>query len=146
MGRICPGFAARVVDEDDNEVPSGRGAVRLREGLFRYAGKTVEAWRNLWFRSDDRVVRDVDGRFRFVDRLNYVIRRRGENISSFEVEQVLLSHPEIASAAAYTVVSDLAEDDGGLSPQARELRWRGRHPALLRTAAALFRGAALHRS
>jgi crotonobetaine/carnitine-CoA ligase len=120
MGRICPGFAARVVDKDDNEVPvgtSGELVLRAEEpfafatGYFGMPEKTVEAWRNLWFHTGDRVVRDVDGRFRFVDRLKDVIRRRGENISSFEVEQVLLSHPEIESAAAYPVVSDLAEDE-----------------------------------
>jgi len=57
------------------------------------------------------VIRDPDGHFRFVDRLKDAIRRRGENISSFEVEQVLLSHPEVATAAAYPVRSELAEDE-----------------------------------
>src|SRR5260370_12036651 len=47
----------------------------------------------------------------FVDRLKDALRRRGENISSFEVEQVLLSHPDIATAAAYPVRSELAEDE-----------------------------------
>ena len=60
--------------------------------------KTVEAWRNLWFHTGDRVVRDADGAFRFVDRIKDAIRRRGENISSYEVEQVLLSHPAVAAA------------------------------------------------
>jgi crotonobetaine/carnitine-CoA ligase len=52
-----------------------------------------------------------DGQFRFVDRLKDSIRRRGENISSYEVEQVLLSHPAIAATAVYPVPSDLAEDE-----------------------------------
>ncbi|MCY1542586.1 Crotonobetaine/carnitine--CoA ligase [compost metagenome] len=73
--------------------------------------KTVEAWRNLWFHTGDRVVRDADGAFRFVDRIKDAIRRRGENISSFEVEQVLLSHPGVASCAVYPVRSELAEDE-----------------------------------
>ena len=73
--------------------------------------KTVEAWRNLWFHTGDRVVRQSDGYFRFVDRLKDAIRRRGENISSFEVEQVLLSHPAVANAAAFPVRSSLAEDE-----------------------------------
>ena len=73
--------------------------------------KTVEAWRNLWFHTGDRVVRDADGAFRFVDRIKDAIRRRGENISSFEVEQVLLSHPGVASCAVYPVQSELAEDE-----------------------------------
>jgi crotonobetaine/carnitine-CoA ligase len=57
------------------------------------------------------VLREADGQFRFLDRLKDAIRRRGENISSFEVEQVLISHPEIAAAAVFPVRSDLAEDE-----------------------------------
>ncbi|MBM3647069.1 MAG: ATP-dependent acyl-CoA ligase [Alphaproteobacteria bacterium] len=120
MGRIFEGFAARVVDAEDNEVPDGTpGELMLRAeapfafatGYFAQPEKTVEAWRNLWFHTGDRVVREPDGYFKFVDRLKDAIRRRGENISSFEVEQVLLSHPEIATAAAYPVRSELAEDE-----------------------------------
>jgi crotonobetaine/carnitine-CoA ligase len=80
-------------------------------GYFGTPEKTVEAWRNLWFHTGDRVVREPDGYYKFVDRLKDAIRRRGENVSSFEVEQVLLSHPEIATAAAYPVRSELAEDE-----------------------------------
>ena len=120
MGRIFEGFAARVVDEEDNEVPDGTpGELLLRAeapfafatGYFGTPEKTVEAWRNLWFHTGDRVIREPDGYFKFVDRLKDAIRRRGENISSFEVEQVLLSHPDIATAAAYPVRSELAEDE-----------------------------------
>jgi crotonobetaine/carnitine-CoA ligase len=56
-------------------------------------------------------VREADGYYRFVDRLNDAIRRRGENISSYEVEQVLLSHPSIETAAVFAVKSALAEDE-----------------------------------
>jgi crotonobetaine/carnitine-CoA ligase len=120
MGRIFEGYQARVVDGEDNEVPDGTpGELVLRPeapfafalGYFGQPEKTVEAWRNLWFHTGDRVVREPDGYFKFVDRLKDAIRRRGENISSFEVEQVLLSHPEIATAAAYPVRSELAEDE-----------------------------------
>ena len=120
MGRIFEGFAARVVDDDDNEVPDGTpGELILRAeapfafgtGYFGTPEKTVEAWRNLWFHTGDRVIREADGYYRFVDRLKDAIRRRGENVSSFEVEQVLLSHPEIATAAAFPVRSELAEDE-----------------------------------
>ena len=120
MGRLFEGFAARVVDDEDNEVLDGTpGELILRAeapfafatGYFGTPEKTVEAWRNLWFHTGDRVIREPDGYFRFVDRLKDAIRRRGENISSFEVEQVLLSHPEIATAAAYPVRSELAEDE-----------------------------------
>ncbi|MBC7705117.1 MAG: AMP-binding protein, partial [Rhodoferax sp.] len=111
---------ARVADEDDVEVAAGvAGELLLRadapfafaSGYFNMPEKTVEAWRNLWFHTGDRVVRDADGALRFVDRIKDAIRRRGENISSFEVEQVLLSHPGIAECAVYPVRSELAEDD-----------------------------------
>ncbi|HEX3350444.1 MAG TPA: ATP-dependent acyl-CoA ligase [Acetobacteraceae bacterium] len=120
MGPVVPGFDARVVDDDDNEVPAGvAGELILRAdepfafatGYWAMPEKTVEAWRNLWFHTGDRVIRDSDGTFRFVDRMKDAIRRRGENISSYEVEQVLLSHPDIATAAAYPARSELAEDE-----------------------------------
>jgi crotonobetaine/carnitine-CoA ligase len=57
------------------------------------------------------VVREADGYFRFLDRIKDAIRRRGENVSAFEVEQVLLSHPAIANAAVYAVPSEFAEDE-----------------------------------
>ena len=73
--------------------------------------KTEEAWRGGWFHTGDRVVREADGAFRFIDRMKDAIRRRGENISSYEVEQVLLSHPAVATVAVYPVQSELAEDE-----------------------------------
>jgi crotonobetaine/carnitine-CoA ligase len=120
MGRLRPGFSARVVDAEDNPVADGEaGELLLRAddpfafnaGYFAMPDKTVEAWRNLWLHTGDRVVREADGRFRFLDRLKDAIRRRGENISSYEVEQVLLAHPAIAQAAAFPVKSELAEDE-----------------------------------
>lgn len=120
MGRTRPGFQAKVVDEFDNEVADGvPGELVLRAsepfafatGYFGMPDKTVEAWRNLWFHSGDRVIRYSCGSFRFLDRMKDAIRRRGENISSFEVEQVVTSHPAIANAAVFPVNSDLAEDE-----------------------------------
>ena len=120
MGWLRSGFEARVADEGDIEVPVGTaGELLLRadepyafaSGYFNMPGKTVEAWRNLWFHTGDRVVRDADGAFRFIDRIKDAIRRRGENISSFEVEQVLLSHPGVAECAVYPARSELAEDE-----------------------------------
>ena len=55
--------------------------------------KTVEAWRNLWFHTGDALRRDDDGWYYFVDRYKDAMRRRGENISSYEVEQALLAPP-----------------------------------------------------
>jgi carnitine-CoA ligase len=120
MGRLLPGFAARVVDAHDNELPDGEaGELILRAdepfafatGYFGMPERTVEAWRNLWFHSGDRVVRERDGYYRFIDRMKDAIRRRGENISSYEVEQVLVSHPDVENAAVFPVRSELAEDE-----------------------------------
>jgi crotonobetaine/carnitine-CoA ligase len=120
MGRLFDGFHARVVDEDDNEVPDDTpGELLLRadepfamaSGYFGMADKTVEAWRNLWLHTGDRVVRDNKGYYRFIDRTKDSIRRRGENISSFDVEKVLMSHPSVEIAAVFPVPSDLAEDE-----------------------------------
>lgn len=120
MGPVFEGFQARVVDDQDSDVPddmAGELVVRADDpfafatGYFRAPDKTAEAWRNLWFHTGDRVVRQSDGYFRFIDRLKDAIRRRGENISSFEVEQVLLSHSAVANAAAFPVRSSLAEDE-----------------------------------
>jgi crotonobetaine/carnitine-CoA ligase len=120
MGRVRPGYEARVVDEHDQEVPDGTAGelvVRSDEpfsfasGYFGLPDKTVEAWRNLWFHSGDRVVRDPDGTYRFLDRIKDSIRRRGENISSYEVEQALLAHPDVTAAAAVAVPSDLGDDE-----------------------------------
>ncbi|HSW03590.1 AMP-binding protein [Aquabacterium sp.] len=120
MGWLQPGFEARVVDEQDIELPPGEaGELLLRadepfafaSGYFGMPEQTVEAWRNLWFHTGDRVVREADGAFRFIDRIKDAIRRRGENISSYEVEQVLQSHPAVAAVAVYPVRSALAEDE-----------------------------------
>jgi carnitine-CoA ligase len=120
MGRVLPRFAARVVDDDDMPVADGTPGelvVRSREPFAFSAGylnqpeATVTAWRNLWFHTGDRVVRDAEGWFAFVDRRKDSIRRRGENISSWEVEQVLLAHPDVATAAAVPVLSELGEDE-----------------------------------
>ncbi|KKC27680.1 crotonobetainyl-CoA:carnitine CoA-transferase [Sphingomonas sp. SRS2] len=120
MGRIRPGFSARVVDTDDNELPPGvAGELVLRSdlpfatstGYYGLPAATVASWRNLWFHTGDRVVCDADGRFSFVDRIKDVIRRRGENISAFEVEQVLLAHPDVANAAVYPVSSEFGDEE-----------------------------------
>jgi crotonobetaine/carnitine-CoA ligase len=120
MGLPFAGVSAAVVDEHDQPLEAGvPGELVLRPGEpFSFAAgyhgqpeATVRAWRNLWFHTGDRVVRGEDGMYRFVDRLKDAIRRRGENISSFEVEQALLAHPDVEQVAAFPVRSELAEDE-----------------------------------
>jgi len=120
MGYLADGIEARIVDENDSELPDGEAGelvLRAREpfafasGYFGMPEKTVEAWRNLWFHSGDRVVRDSDGHYRFIDRMKDSIRRRGENVSSWEVEQAIQAHPAVAACAVYPLPSELGEDE-----------------------------------
>lgn len=120
MGRVVEGFEARIVDEQDRELPSGTpGELTLRHtepfsfasGYFGDPEATASAWRNLWFHTGDRAMRDERGVYHFVDRAKDAIRRRGENISSWEVEQALLTHPEVENAAVVGVPADLGEEE-----------------------------------
>ncbi len=112
-------FECRIADpETDETVPAGAtGELLVRPkvpGIFMagYHGKpeaTVQAWRNLWFHTGDALRCDGEGYYYFVDRLKDCIRRRGENISSYEVEQVLIDHPAVAEAAVIGVASRFDE-------------------------------------
>lgn len=115
-----PDWECSVVDENDVPLPDGEvGELILRPkrpyitqlGYWRNAEATVEAWRNLWFHTGDRMVRDPDGWFKFIDRKKDALRRFGENISSFEVESVIQSHPDVAEAAVFAVPAELEEDE-----------------------------------
>ncbi|MGW3288146.1 AMP-binding protein [Streptomyces sp. NPDC001002] len=116
MGTVRDGFSARVVDELLAPVPDGVAGELVvrsaREFAFctGYLGEP-EPGPTAWRRTGDRVVREPDGWFRFVDRIKDVIRRRGENISSQEVESAVRAHPAVADAAAFPVPSELAEDE-----------------------------------
>ncbi len=119
-GRPRPGVEARIVDEHDCEVAPGMiGELILRNdapwtmnhGYHNNPEATARAWRNGWFHTGDAFRRDADGNFFFVDRLKDAIRRRGENISSFEVEAELMAHPAVREAAAVAVPSEHGEDD-----------------------------------
>ncbi|WP_347111036.1 ATP-dependent acyl-CoA ligase [Paenarthrobacter sp. S56] len=120
MGKVRPGFSIRVVDADGVPVPDGTpGELLVRSdqphavatGYHAMPEATAKAWQDLWFHSGDRVVVEDDGWVRFVDRIKDVIRRRGENISSMEVEHVLRQHPAVQEAAVYAVDSELGEDE-----------------------------------
>ncbi|MFF2840795.1 ATP-dependent acyl-CoA ligase [Paenarthrobacter sp. NPDC057981] len=120
MGKVRPGFSIRVVDADGVPVPDGvPGELLIRSdqpyavatGYHAMPEATSASWQDLWFHSGDRVTVDDDGWVRFVDRIKDVIRRRGENISSMEVEHVLKQHPAVLDAAVYAVDSELGEDE-----------------------------------
>ena len=80
-------------------------------GYYNKAEATVKAFRNLWFHTGDAGYFDEEGYMYFVDRIKDAIRRRGENISSFEVEAVIGSHPAVLEVAVIAVPSELGEDE-----------------------------------
>ncbi|MDT0202727.1 AMP-binding protein [Nocardioides sp. AE5] len=119
-GVLRPGFDARIVDEFDREVPHGEiGELVLRSdepwtlmaGYWNKPEATAAAWRNQWLHTGDAFRRDAEGNYYFVDRMKDAIRRRGENISSAEVEADVNSHPAVLESAAVAVPSDQSEDE-----------------------------------
>ncbi|MFW6773908.1 AMP-binding protein [Nocardioides sp. CPCC 205120] len=142
-------FDIRLVDpETDREVAVGEvGELVVRpvqpwtcsNGYYNMPEKTLEAWRNLWFHTGDALRKDEDGWFYFIDRYKDALRRRGENISSYEVEQAVLGHPAVVECAVIGVPADQeAGEDEVLAvvvasepvEAAEVLEWcRGRIPA-----------------
>lgn len=119
-GKPRPGVEVRLVDEHDCEVPRGQvGEMLVRtdrpwamnSGYHRDPVATARAWRNGWFHTGDAFRVDAEGHFFFVDRMKDAIRRRGENISSFEVEADVMAHPAVREAAAVGIASELGEED-----------------------------------
>ena len=126
---VVPGCAGQVMDDyfemrivdpetDEPQPVDGVGEIVIRPkepgcfmaGYFRMPEKTVEVWRNLWFHTGDAGRIDAAGNLHYIDRIKDCIRRRGENISAFEVEQVLNSHPAVAESA---VIGVKVEGAGG---------------------------------
>src|SRR3546814_6577993 len=83
----------------------------MNAGYLHNAEATAVAWRHGWFHTGDALVRTPEGDYIFADRIKDVIRRRGENISSFEVEVDVLVNADIAECAAVAVASDIGEDE-----------------------------------
>ncbi|WUI04075.1 AMP-binding protein [Spirillospora sp. NBC_00431] len=119
-GRVRPGVEVRIVDEHDREVaPGGTGEMIVRaavpwamnHGYHAMPEATARAWRNGWFHTGDAFRRGADGEYYFVDRVKDAIRRRGENISSFELEEAAGRHPAVREVAAVAVPSEHGEDD-----------------------------------
>lgn len=141
LGRSVPGaagwtheehFEVCIADPDTDEpLPAGQmGEILVRPkvpfgfmaGYFNAPAKTVEAWRNLWFHTGDAGTMQADGLITFVDRIKDCIRRRGENISATEVEEVVAGLPGIKEVAAYAVPSDVpgGEDEVMLALVAKD--------------------------
>lgn len=114
------GVHVRIVDEDDFDVAGGTpGEILLRIeqpwgtplGYYKMPEATLAAHLNGWFHTGDRGYLDQDGYLHFTDRKKDAIRRRGENISAYEVEAIILAHPAVSQVAVYPVRSEFTEDE-----------------------------------
>ena len=119
-GRRNDDFEVRIVDADDVELPPGEvGEIACRplrqdvmfSGYWHRPEATLSLLRNLWLHTGDLGKFDADGNFYFVDRKKDYLRRRGENISSYELEATFLRHPDVLEAAVHAVPSEVSEDD-----------------------------------
>jgi carnitine-CoA ligase len=119
-GKRIPDFDVRIVDDMDRELPAnvpGEIIVRplrpdiLFQGYWRRPEETLRLMRNLWFHTGDIGKFDEEGFFYFIDRKKDYLRRRGENISSFEMESAFAQHPDMAEVAVHAVPAVNGEDD-----------------------------------
>jgi len=120
VGRPYSGYQARLVDENDVEVPTGTpGELIIRTeqpwvispSYFGDVEATATAWRNGWFHTGDVMRRNEHGSLFFVSRVKDALRRRGEMISAFEVERVVLDYPGVQEAACVAYPSDAGAED-----------------------------------
>ena len=109
-----------IVDDEGNPLPQGEtGQILIRPTvpnsvMQRYINKpdeTIAAWGNLWYHSGDLGYLDADGYVYFVGREAHWIRRRGENVSAFEVEKAMTAHPAVQDCGVVGVPSELGEED-----------------------------------
>jgi len=119
-GQAITGWDVRIVDDDDNDCPpdiTGEFIARSNKmfvgttGYYKKPEATLELFRNGWIHTGDMGRRDADGYFYFADRKKQAIRRRGENISSFEVEAVIGSHPAVLESGVVGVPSEVGEEE-----------------------------------
>ncbi|GAB4349769.1 MAG: ATP-dependent acyl-CoA ligase [Candidatus Abyssubacteria bacterium] len=120
MGKPSVLFEVAILNEDDEELgPGQHGHLAFRSRvpsmlLKEYLNKpqaTLETFRNLWFHTGDGAYKDEDGYFYFVDRIGGFIRRRGENISSYQIEDIITGHPKVGVCAAFPIPAEEGEED-----------------------------------
>jgi crotonobetaine/carnitine-CoA ligase len=119
-GKVAPGVEVRLVDDHDIPVPTGQvGELIVRAdlpwimstGYYQRPEETAKAWRNGWFHTGDMFICDEAGNYFFVDRKKDAVRRRGENISTFEVEREVTAHPSVLEAACVAAPGEYGEDE-----------------------------------
>lgn len=122
IGRANDAYEVRIADPDGRPAPSDgstKGEILIRprvpgymmSGYYKDPAATVSAWRDLWFHTGDLATMDEDGFLHYEGRTSDSIRRRGENISAHELEQIVMSFPAVSEAAAYGVPSEVGEED-----------------------------------
>lgn len=118
-GFARPGFTLRLVDQGRTVAPGEVGELWVKpddprlvmQGYHNLPDKTAETIVDGWVHTGDAFRRDDDGRFFFSDRMKDALRRRGENVSSFEVERVINQYPTVFESAVVAVPSEFTEDD-----------------------------------
>lgn len=116
FGRPVPGCMAKIVDDDDNEVPVGTTGELVLLGsdpinprrsfmkeYYKNPEVTAAAWKGGWFHTGDFVKMDEEGMYYFIDRKKDIVRRSGENIASMEIESAIITHPAIMDVAVIPV-------------------------------------------
>jgi carnitine-CoA ligase len=120
VGAPAPDLEVAILDDCDQPLPAGEvGEIAIRprhryamfDGYWNNAQATVDGWRGLWHHTGDYGRLDTTGLLYFVDRKKDSLRRRGENVSSVEVETAISRHPKVAAVAVHAVPSDVGEDD-----------------------------------
>lgn len=131
-------FDVIILDDNGNECPTGvAGEIAIRpllpgimfDGYWGQPEHTLALMKDLWFRTGDVGRLDAQGCLQFIDRKKDCIRRRGENVSSYEVESVFSAHPDVVEAIAFPVPSALTDDEimtalilrDGAKPDARAI-------------------------
>jgi carnitine-CoA ligase len=123
-GQVRSDMTLAILDDDDLPVfPGITGEICARsvlpwvaaQGYYKAAEATASSRANFWFHTGDLGYLDTDAYLHFAGRKKDAIRRRGENISSYEVEMTLLTHPSVAEAAAYAVPAEIGEDEVAVS-------------------------------
>ena len=120
IGKAVDYFKVEVVDENGRRLTAGQiGEIRVAEGeagtltagYFRNEDKTAETIRDGWLYTGDLGREDEDGYLFFLGRKKDSLRRRGENVSAWEVENVVNSHPDVEESALIGVVNEFADED-----------------------------------
>ncbi len=121
VGVPAEGMQVQLVDDDDAPVPRGEAGVlcvrpdvpyAVTPGYWNKPEATAETFTNLWFHTGDLLREREDGSgFEYVGRRKDSIRRRGENVSAWEVEQAALEHVDVLECAAIGVPSDVGDED-----------------------------------